>query len=201
MDKGTFIVVSAPSGTGKSSICQRFLKACPEIKFSVSCTTRLPRPGEVDGKDYFFISREEFQKRIEQGEFAEWAENYGNLYGTSLKTMKELLVGGSNLLLDVESRGARKIKQKFRGGTFVFILPPSREELLKRLQGRGHESAEVIQTRFDRAESELQEISLYDYVIFNDDLETAVNQLISIYIAQKCSRSRLQSKIKQFMKK
>ena len=89
MDKGTFIVVSAPSGTGKSSICQRLLQAYPEIKFSVSSTTRLPRPDEVIGKDYFFISREEFQKRITHGEFAEWAENYGNLYGTSLKTMKE----------------------------------------------------------------------------------------------------------------
>jgi guanylate kinase len=201
MNKGSFIVVSAPSGTGKSSICRRFLDACPEIKFSVSYTTRLPRPGEVNGKDYFFIDRDEFQKRIKQDEFAEWAENYGNLYGTSLTTMKEFLAGGGDLLLDVEPRGARKIKQKFRGGIFVFILPPSREELLKRLHGRGHESAEVIQTRFDRAESELQEISLYDYVIFNDDLEAAVNQLISIYIAQKCSRSRLRTKIKQFMKK
>lgn len=201
MDKGIFIVVSAPSGTGKSSICQRLLQACPEIKFSVSYTTRLPRPGEVNGKDYFFISREEFQERIDQGNFAEWAENYGNLYGTSLQTMKEFLAKGGDLLLDIEPRGAKEIKQKFRGGVFVFILPPSREDLLKRLEGRGHEAPDIIQTRYDRAESELKEISWYDYIIFNDNLETAARQLMSIYIAQKCKRINLQTKIKKFMNK
>ena len=201
MDKGIFIVVSAPSGTGKSSICQRFLQACPEIRFSVSYTTRLPRPGEVNGKDYFFISREEFQKRIDQGEFAEWVENYRNLYGTSMKTMKEYLAKGENILLDIEPRGAKKIKQKFRKGIFVFILPPSREDLLHRLKGRGHESSDIIQTRYAQAERELKEISWYDYVIFNDDLETAVNQLISIYIAQRCKRNNIKTKIKKFMNK
>ncbi|MEN6624211.1 MAG: guanylate kinase [Smithella sp.] len=198
MDKGFFIVVSAPSGTGKSSICQRLLHACPEIKFSVSYTTREPRPGEVDGKDYFFISREEFQKRVEQGDFAEWSENFGNLYGTSIRTMKESLTKGSTVLLDIEPRGAKKIKQKFRKGIFVFVLPPSREELLKRLKGRGHESSDVIRARYDQAESELKEIFWYDYVIFNDNLEIAVNQLLSIYIAQRCKRSNLKAKIKQF---
>jgi guanylate kinase len=105
MTRGSFIVVSAPSGTGKSSICQRLLQACPELKFSVSYTTRLPRPAEVNGKDYFFISREEFQQRKEQGDFAEWAENYGNLYGTSLETIKKSLEMGGDLLLDIEPRG------------------------------------------------------------------------------------------------
>ena len=103
-------------------------------------------------------------------------------------------------MLDIEPRGAKKIKQKFKGGVFVFVLPPSRAELLKRLERRGHETDEVIQTRFDQAESELKEISWYDYVIFNEDLEKAVNQLISIYIAQKCKRSSLQDEIKQFIK-
>jgi len=201
MDRGTFIVVSAPSGAGKSSICRRLLQVHPEIRFSVSCTTRSPRPGEIDGQDYFFLSPEEFQKRIEQGDFAEWEENFGNLYGTSMRAMKESLADGSTILLDIEPRGARKIKQKFRGGVFVFILPPSQEELLKRLEGRGHESPEVIQARYAEAERELQEIFWYDYVIFNDDLETAVNQLISIYIAQKCKISNLKKKIKQFMQK
>jgi len=201
MDRGTFIVVSAPSGAGKSSICRRLLQAHPEIRFSVSCTTRSPRPGEIDGQDYFFLSPEEFQKRIEQGDFAEWEENFGNLYGTSMRAMKESLADGSTILLDIEPRGARKIKQKFRGGVFVFILPPSQEELLKRLEGRGHEPPDVIQARYAEAERELQEIFWYDYVIFNDDLETAVNQLISIYIAQKCKISNLKKKIKQFMQK
>jgi len=201
MDKGTFIVVSAPSGAGKSSICRRLLQAHPEIRFSVSCTTRSPRPGEIDGQDYFFLSPEEFQKRIEQGDFAEWEENFGNLYGTSMQAMKESLAAGATILLDIEPRGAKEIKKKFRGGVFVFVLPPSQEELLKRLEGRGHESLDVIQARYAEAERELQEIFWYDYVIFNDDLETAVNQLISIYIAQKCKISNLKKKIKQFMQK
>jgi len=201
MAKGLFIVVSAPSGTGKSSICQRFMQACPEIKFSVSYTSRPPRPNEVNGKDYYFISREEFQARIDQGEFVEWVENYGNLYGSSRKTMDGFLQNGQDLLLDIEPRGARKVKQTFKGGVYVFVLPPSRLELLNRLEGRGCETDEVIQSRFEQAESELKKVSWYDYVIFNKDLETAVNQLISIYVAQKCKRSRLQDEIKQVIKK
>jgi guanylate kinase len=201
MAKGLFIVVSAPSGTGKSSICQKLLQAYPEIKFSVSYTSRPPRPNEVNGKDYYFISREEFQARIDQGEFVEWIENYGNFYGSSRKVMEEFLHDGNDLLLDIEPRGARKIKQKFKGGIYVFVLPPSRLELLKRLEERGCETDEVIQNRFEQAESELKEISWYDYIIFNKDLDTAVNQLISIYVAQKCKRSRLQSEIKQVIKK
>jgi guanylate kinase len=200
MAKGLFIVVSAPSGTGKSSICQRFLQACPEIKFSVSYTSRPPRPNEVDGKDYYFISREEFQMRIDQGEFVEWVENYGNLYGSSKKNMEAYLHDGQDLLLDIEPRGARRIKQKFKGGIYVFVLPPSRAELLNRLESRGCETGEVIQSRFEQAESELKEVSWYDYVIFNKDLDTAVNQLMAIYVAQKCKRSRLQSEIKQVIK-
>jgi len=200
MAKRLFIVVSAPSGTGKSSICQRFMQACPEIKFSVYYTSRPPRPNEVNGKDYYFISREEFQARIDQGEFVEWVENYGHLYGSSMKTMEEFLHDGQDLLLDIEPRGARKIKQKFKGGVYVFVLPPSHAELLKRLEGRGCETEEVIQNRFDQAESELKEISWYDYIIFNKDLETAVNQLIAIYVAQKCKKSRLQSEIKQVIR-
>ncbi len=201
MAKGLFIVISAPSGTGKSSICQRFLQLCPEIKFSVSYTSRPPRPNEVDGKDYYFISRKEFQARIDQGEFVEWVENYGNLYGSSRKNMEAFLHDGQDLLLDIEPRGARKIKQKFKGGIYVFVLPPSRAELLNRLEGRGCETDEIIQSRFEQAESELKEVSWYDYVIFNKDLETAVNQLMAIYVAQKCKRSRLQSEIKKFIKK
>ncbi|MGP8152733.1 MAG: guanylate kinase [Smithella sp.] len=200
MAKGFFIVVSAPSGAGKSSLCQRLLHAYPEIKFSVSYTSRPPRPNEVNGKDYHFISSEEFQDRIDQGEFVEWVENYGHLYGSSRNVMKEFIQNGKDLLLDIEPRGAKKIKQEFKGGIYVFVLPPSRSELLKRLEKRGHETDDVIQKRFKQAESELKEISWYNYVIFNEDLETAVNQLISIYIAEKCKRSRLQNEIKKFKK-
>ena len=200
MAKGIFIIVSAPSGAGKSSLCQRLMQAYPEIKFSVSYTSRPPRPNEVNGKDYHFISRKEFKDRIDQGEFVEWVENYGHLYGSSRNVMKEFIQDGRDLLLDIEPRGAKKIKQEFKGGIYVFVLPPSRSELLKRLEKRGHETDEVIQKRFRQAENELKEISWYDYVIFNEDLETAVNQLTSIYIAEKCKRSRLQNEIKKFRK-
>ena len=200
-EKGLFIVVSAPSGTGKSSICRRFLTACPEVKFSVSHTSREPRPDEINGKDYYFISRDEFQRRIDQNEFVEWIENYGQLYGTSLKALEEFSEKGKDLLLDIEPRGAKKIKQKFKKGIFVFVLPPSRAELLKRLEKRGHETDDAIKTRFAQAESELKEISWYDYIIFNEDLETAANQLMAIYVAEKCKRNRLKNKIKEYIKK
>ena len=199
MAQGLFIVVSAPSGTGKSSICRRLLKFCPEIKFSVSYTSRPPRPKEQDGKDYHFISRGEFQERIKKGEFAEWVENYGHLYGTSARTMEEFLQKGNDLLLDIEPRGAKKIKQKFKGGIFVFVLPPSRAELFHRLKRRGHATDDIIQGRLSQAEDELKEISWYDFVIFNENLEKAVDQLRSIYIGQKCRRRNLRDKIKEFM--
>jgi len=200
-DKGLFIVVSAPSGAGKSSLCQRLLTAWPEIKFSVSCTSREPRPNEINGKDYYFISRDEFKRRIDQNEFVEWIENYGDLYGTSIKAMEDFFEKGQDLLLDIEPRGAKKIKQKFKKGIYVFVLPPSRTELLKRLEKRGHETDEAIKARFAQAESELKEISWYDYIIFNDDLEAAANQLMAIYVAEKCKRSRLKDKIKEYIKK
>lgn len=193
MEKGLVLVISAPSGAGKSSICRRFLDACPLVNFSVSFTSRAPRPGEVDGKDYFFISREDFQDRIAKDEFAEWVENYGNYYGTTLKAIQDPLSAGKDLLLDVEPRGAREIKKKFADGVFVFVLPPSMEALLHRLQKRGHESPEVIMKRFAQAEKELKEAQWYDYAVFNEVLETAVEQVLAIYKAEKCRTNRLQS--------
>jgi len=198
MSKGLFIVVSAPSGAGKSSICQGLMKAFPEIKFSVSYTSRSSRPNEVNGRDYCFISREEFQERIDRGDFIEWVENYGNLYGTSRKFIEDIVRSGGDLLLDIEPRGAKKIKQEFKDAIFVFVLPPSRSELLKRLEKRGHETDDVIRKRYEQAESELKEISWYDYVIFNKDLKKAIHELISIYTAEKCKTNRLQNEIKAF---
>ena len=200
MSKGLFIVVSAPSGAGKSSICQGLMRAFPEIKFSVSYTSRSPRPNEIDGKDYYFISRDDFRKRIKKGEFIEWVENYGHLYGSSRKVMEEFIREGNDLLLDIEPRGARKVKREFKGGIYVFVLPPSRSDLLKRLEKRGHENKDAIRKRYKQAERELREISWYDYVIFNQDLDKAINQLIAIYTAEKCKRKRLTEEIKEFKK-
>ena len=196
--EGLYIVVSAPSGTGKTSILREVLKMCPNLLFSVSYTTRPRRPGEKDGKDYHFISEEAFKDKVARGEFAEWAENYGYLYGTSSKTMKEFLQKGFDLVLDLDWRGAKTLKKNYPGGVFVFILPPSRRELEKRLRGRGAESKQNIDKRLAKALDEIKEIMWYDYIIFNEHLETAVDTLRSIYVAEKSKRERLAYKTKDF---
>jgi guanylate kinase len=197
--EGLYIVVSAPSGTGKTSIIREVLKLCPNLLFSVSSTTRPWRPGEKDGKDYYFISEEAFRDKVDRGEFAEWEENYGYLYGTSSKTMKEFLQKGCDLVLDLDWRGAKTLKRNYPGGVFVFILPPSKGELEKRLRGRGVESNQNIDKRLSKALDEIKEIIWYDYLIFNDHLETAVDTLRSIYVAEKSKRERLAHKIKDFL--
>ena len=199
--EGLYIVVSAPSGTGKTSILREVLKICPNLLFSVSHTTRPRRPGEKDGKDYYFISEEAFKDKVARGEFTEWEENYGYLYGTSSKTMKKLLDSlqkGFDLVLDLDWRGAKKLKKNYPGGVFVFIVPPSRRELERRLRGRGAESKQNIDKRLAKALDEIKEIVWYDYLIFNEHLETAVDTLRSIYVAEKSRRERLGHKIKDF---
>ena len=196
---GLYIVVSAPSGTGKTSVLREVLKLCPNMLFSVSYTTRPPRPDEEEGKDYYFISDKAFRDRINQGEFAEWEEYSGNLYGTSAKTMKAFLEKGFDLILDVETRGAKTLKKNYPSGTFVFILPPSIGELKNRLKKRGFESEQVKNKRMDKALGEIKESIWYNYVIFNDRLETAVDTLRAIYVAEKSRRERLTNKIKCFL--
>ncbi|HUH65803.1 MAG TPA: guanylate kinase [Syntrophales bacterium] len=196
--EGLYMVVSAPSGTGKTSILRGVLTMCPNLLFSVSYTTRPRRPGEKDGRDYHFISDSEFKRKLDRGEFAEWEDNYGNLYGTSAKTMKEFLQRGSDLVLDLDWRGAKTLKKNYPGGIFVFILPPSAAELEKRLRGRGVENRQNIEKRLAKALDEIKEIVWYDYIILNDDLETAIDTLRSIYIAEKSRRERLAYKIKKF---
>ena len=198
-EEGLFIVVSAPSGTGKTTICKEFLKMYPDVKFSVSYTTRPPRPGEVHGDDYYFIPEESFRERISRGEFAEWVENYGYLYGTSRKTMKDFLDKGVDVILDIEPRGAGALKQSFPQGVFVFILPPSIDELKARLSKRGAENDGAMKKRLEAAIAEIREISWYDYVVFNDRLSEALSYLGAIYVAEKSRRQRLTRKIRDFL--
>jgi len=194
-----FMVVSAPSGTGKTSICRELLKMCPDIRFSVSSTTRPPRPGEKNGFDYFFISETAFREQIEKAAFAEWTQNYGHYYGTEKEVMRNLLGAGCDLLLDVEPRGAKVLKKNYPGGVFIFILPPTIQALNSRLNTRG-EIPEVMQKRLDKAMDEIREIMWYDYVIINEDIQRAADGLRSIYVAEKSRRQRMMEKITPFFR-
>lgn len=194
---GIFIAVTGPSGSGKTSVCKALLAGFPQLRFSVSLTTRPPRPSEVDGEDYRFVSEAEFRERIRRGDLIEWAENYGQLYGTSREDMEQALKG-NDLLLDVDTRGARALKKAWPGGIFVFIVPPSIGELERRFRGRGLETEETIRRRFDNALREIREIVWYDYVIVNDELDAAIDRLRAVYLAETCRRERMMKQIKPF---
>lgn len=195
-----FIILSAPSGAGKTTMCRRLLASCPNLSFSVSFTTRMPRPGEEGGKDYYFISEESFKEKIAQGEFVEWVENYGQFYGTSRKVIDSCLKKGCDIIIDVEPRGAGKIKAIYPRGILVFVLPPSWEELKNRLIKRGYDKEEELRGRLAKADDEIKEVVWYDYIIFNDCLDEAVNQLHAIYIAEKTRRERLMGRVSDFLR-
>lgn len=187
--KGILYIISAPSGAGKSSLCRELLDIFPELRHSVSSTTRAVRPGEVDGRDYHFVSREEFLRMIAAGEFAEWAEVHGNLYGTSLKTLQKCRDEGIDLILDIDCQGAAQLKENQVDGVTIFILPPSYNELRSRLEGRDSDSPEVIEQRLLNAVDEIAQAGWYDYIVVNDVFSRAVEDLKSIIVAER-HRSR-----------
>ncbi len=178
--KGKIFVISGASGTGKSTLCQNMLERIPSLKFSISYTTREPRAGERDGRQYFFISKETFGQMLKNKEFLEWAEVHGNLYGTSHIQLEEILEEGNHALIDIDIQGASQIKRSGIAATFVFVLPPSMEILKKRLVDRHTDSEEVIEKRLRNAEKEIAEKEWYDYTIINDDLERATGELEGI---------------------
>ncbi len=185
MNPGMMLVISAPSGTGKSTLIRRLTTEFSAFAFSVSCTTRSPRPGEVDGREYHFLTREDFEQRRDQGFFAEWAEVYGNLYGTPRQATMDLLVQGRDIIFDIDVQGARQLKDSMGQGCFVFIFPPSRETLEKRLTGRGTDKAETLARRLAAAQHEITDSQWFDHWIINDDLDTAYQQLRAVYLAEK----------------
>lgn len=190
-DEGLLYIVSAPSGAGKTTLLKRVMDYFPNIKFSISYTTRPPRPGERDGKDYHFISPQRFQQMVKEKAFAEWAEVLGNRYGTPLDSIREIRSQGIDLMLDIDSQGARQIKERFNGGVFIFILPPSLEALKQRLKARGGDEQEVIEFRVAKARDEMKQAVWYNYFVINDNFEEAVEQLKSIIIAERCRRERV----------
>lgn len=188
-------VLSGPSGAGKSVLIQRLLADLRAVRFSVSSTTRKPRPGEIDGVNYHFLSREEFQAGVEAGRFLEHAQFSGNLYGTSRHEIEEAGRLGQDLLLDIEVQGARQLQEKGIEAVYIFVIPPSFAELENRLRSRNTEDEAAIQRRLSRAVEDVAEISRYQFVIVNDKLEEAYACLRSVFIAERSRRSRMEESL------
>jgi guanylate kinase len=185
------IILSSPSGAGKTTIARALLRSRPDIGYSVSCTTRTPRGGEVEGTDYYFLSRTEFIRRMQQGEFAESAEVHGNLYGTLKTEIERVLHEGRHVMMDVDIQGAALLRRAFPSVVTIFILPPSGEVMLDRLRRRQTESNEAIVRRLESALQELQAVEDYEYVVVNDVLDDSVRRVSSIIDAEVVSRERV----------
>jgi guanylate kinase len=177
MSTGRLIVLTGPSGVGKGTLVRSLLQRQPHLSFSVSVTTRAPRPGEIEGKHYYFTTREEFYQRVAEGELLEWAEFAGNCYGTPRRSVERQIREGKWVLLEIELEGARQIRETFPEALRIFILPPSLAELEHRLRDRGQDSEEAIARRLRHAEAEIEAASEFDFCIVNDDLETALTQI------------------------
>ncbi len=201
MDKaehsGKLFIISGPSGAGKGTICQRLVEES-KVEISVSMTTRNPRPGEIDGKSYYFTEREDFLTEIEKGGFLEYAEVYGNFYGTPREKVIEKLSNGVDVVLEIDIQGALKVKEAYPNGIFIFILPPSMAELRKRITGRGSETEEAINLRLYQTLKEVSYIDKYDYCVVNGDLEEAVARVKAIVMAE---HSRVSQSIYKLIEK
>ena len=188
---GNVFVVSAPSGAGKSTLAQRLVRSVPDLIFSISFTTRQPRPGEVDGRDYFFIDDARFDAMVQEGGFVEWVQVYGHRYGTGRDWLTGVLATGVDVLLDIETTGAMNLRRAMADAHMIFILPPSAAALETRLRSRGKDSDEQIAIRLRHARHELELYRAYDYLVLNDDLELAYRQFESIVLATRAGLQRM----------
>jgi len=196
---GQLFVLSGPSGVGKSSLREKVLKKFPELAYSISYTTRPPRHGESEGKDYHFVSEATFFDMRERNLFVEWALVHGNYYGTSVEELRKQLKEQGDVLLEIDVQGARQVKDRFPQACFIFVLPPDRETLEKRLLQRGTEKGEDIKARLENAMGELSEASWYDYLIINDVLDEAVEALMSVILAAHYRRQAVLPKVRDLL--
>src|SRR5438093_9619952 len=200
--RGLLFIVSAPSGAGKTTLVERLVDETPHLKMSRSYTSRPVREGETDGVDYNFVSRERFEAMVAVGEFLEWADVFGNLYGTSAADTERILDAGSDLVLVIDVQGARKVRRRGIETTAVFVMPPSLEVLERRLRGRSKDSEDAIQKRLRVARQEVAAFAEYDYVVINDEITAAVDRLRSIVVAERarlrCMRGEAQAIVRTF---
>ena len=199
MKKGLLFVVSGPSGTGKTTLCRAMTQVLPGLHYSISYTTRPPRPGDENGREYHFVSPDEFQEMIDRNDFAEWAEIYGCKYGTSQPHLEKIRREGRAVILDIDGNGARQLKNKDVAGTFIFLLPPSLAELRRRLSLRGTEGRAAMEERLKKAQEELIAARWYDYLIINDDLEKAKERLKAVILAEHQRRVRMEETLDRLL--
>jgi len=199
MNKGLLIVLSGPSGVGKGTVCSVLRTKMPDLVYSVSATTRAPRQGEIDGVNYFFKSKEQFQEMIARDALLEYAEYVGNYYGTPRDFVERTLESGKDVILEIEVQGALKVKEKFPEGVFVFLMPPSLDELKQRIVGRGTESQDTINNRMSVAVEEINLLRHYDYAVVNDEIDSACHRIQSIVVAEHCRRDRVMPHLSEMM--
>lgn len=199
-EKGLLIVLSGPSGVGKGTVRKEiFSHPDTAFEYSISMTTRKPRAGEVDGVDYFFKTREEFEELIRQGKLLEYAEFVGNYYGTPVDYVRDTLASGKDVFLEIEVKGARQVREKFPDGLFIFLMPPSLTELKNRIVTRGTETEDIIHNRMLSAREEIEMMELYDYIVVNDKVELACERIKAIVMAEHCRRERVEHIYKRLL--
>lgn len=201
MGTGLLVVLSGPSGAGKGTLCKALLEQMPSLNYSVSLTTRLPRAGEIDGVNYFFVTQQKFEEMIANNELLEWARVHDNYYGTPRSYIEQCLTQGEDVILEIDTQGAMQIKAKFPEAVFIFILPPSLAELAARISKRGTETPEVIAKRLKAAVTELSYITEYDYIVTNDIIDDALNKLMAIITAEKSRVKRQPKELIESLKK
>jgi guanylate kinase len=199
VERGLLLVLSGPSGVGKGTVCSALRKKADSVVYSVSATTRRPRAGEVEGVNYFFKTREQFTEMISANELLEWAEYAGHFYGTPLRFVEQTLASGRDVILEIEVQGAMQVKKQFPQGVFLFLMPPSLDELRSRIVNRGTEDEETIRRRMQLASDEIRLLEEYDYAVVNDVVDKACDKIMSIIIAEHLRKERILSKIKKWM--